>query len=91
MSSLKELEKRVSELENKIGKLTVKRVDTKTIIKSKNNLSSEKKTKKKRKPNKFIIMMSEARKQKKESFEYNGNMYKGVPHDKFGMVYKKIQ
>jgi len=101
MSSLKELEKRISELENKVEKLeknhsnSADKKKSKKEKKSKKNSSSssssesEKKSKKKRKPNKFLITMNEARKKKQEKFEYNGAVYKGIPDDKFGMIYRK--
>lgn len=91
MSSLKELEKRVAELENKVEKLQGKHQDVnkKSKKEKKEGSSSEKKSKKKRKPNKFLIAMNEARKKKQDKFEYNGTIYKGTPDSKFGMIYRK--
>lgn len=94
MSNIKDLEKRVLELEKKVEKLEQNNEETKSSKKTKKekkdkSSSSEKKSKKKRKPNKFLIAMNEARKKKQEKFEYNGVVYKGVPNDKLGMVYRK--
>ena len=95
MSSLKELEKRVSELESKLETLQGKHQDVKkksskkSKKEKKESSSSEKKSKKKRKPNKYLIAMNEARKKKQDKFEYNGNVYKGTPDNKFGIIYRK--
>ena len=97
MSSLKDLEKRVIELESKVKKLEGnhanvkdKKLSSKKSKKEKNDSnSSDKKSKKKRKPNKFLIAMNEARKKKQDKFEYNGSVYKGTVDDKFGMIYRK--
>ena len=98
MSTLKDLEKRVAELESKVEKLEGKHVDIKKKSSKKSkkekkekkeSSSSEKKSKKKRKPNKFLIAMNDARKKKQDKFEYNGSVYKGTPDNKFGMIYRK--
>ena len=74
MSTLKDLEKRVAELESKVEKLEGKHVDIKKKSSKKSkkekkekkeSSSSEKKSKKKRKPNKFLIAMNDARKKSK--------------------------
>jgi hypothetical protein len=89
MSKLKDLEKRVLELENKVAKFESVSSDKTHKTHPKNVKMKEDKTKKKKKPNKFILAMNAARKEKKDKFEYNGTTYVGVKHEKFGMIYRK--
>lgn len=42
-----------------------------------------------KKLNPYFEKMLAAKRDKLESFEYNGNTYIGSKHDKLGMIYKK--
>ena len=94
MTNLKDLEKRVEQLEKELAMLksksetTVHHSNTRKH-KKKENKKEKKKGKTKRKVNKFFQDMLKAKREGKPSFKYNGELYKGTKHPKLGMVYKR--
>jgi hypothetical protein len=75
---------------SKIDSKTHTKTHTKSQKKKETTKKESKNTTKKKKPvNAYFKMMLEAKKEGKESFMYNGSLYKGTKHPRLGMVYKK--
>ena len=92
-NNLSEKEKNVY---NNKAKLYKPKKSKKNRRKSRNKENMDPKSKKskkskgkKRKMNEYFKTMLAAKKANKPSFVYKGKTYKGVEHDKLGMIYKK--